>query len=195
MPFEEKRSALLNLLPENFRTDMFTKIPELQDSIPVDAPPDWQDVTFDRLRLRVQTQAQQISQWSELYRKKEKPINNLNLETNQWAHSETALSENADQEDLLLAGKKGRIKGKGRGGKGPLPCANCGAAGHKAEQAHNRRSPGPNAPATLVAKPVTCLFSVHVEAKGQTSSRNRERNQYQSSTSCSSDPWGRDLER
>ena len=49
MPFEEKRSALLNLLPENFCTDMFMKIPELQNSTPVDAPPDWQDMTFDRL--------------------------------------------------------------------------------------------------------------------------------------------------
>ena len=91
MPFEEKRPALLNLLPDSFRADMFMKIPELQDSIPVDAPPDWQDVTFDRLRLKVQTQAQQISQWSELYRKKEKPINNLNLETNQLFLREYAL--------------------------------------------------------------------------------------------------------
>ena len=120
---------------------MFVKIPELQDSIPVDAPPDWQDVAFDRLRLKVQTQAQQISQWSELHRKKEKPINNLNLETNQWAYSETAQSETVDQEDLLLAGKKGRIKGKGRGGKGPLPCANCGVSGHKAEQCTQPKKP------------------------------------------------------
>ena len=180
MPFEEKRSALLSLLPENFRADMFMKIPELQDSIPVDAPPDWQDVTFDRLRLKVQTQAQQISQWSELYRKKEKPINNLNLETNQWAYWETALSETVDQEDLLLAGKKGRIKGKGRGGKGPLPCANCGAAGHKADQCPQPKKPWSERTCHGCGKTGHLSFQCPRGGKEQTSSRNRGRSQYQS---------------
>ena len=57
MPFEDKRLALLQLLPARFREDMFMKPPELQDSIAHGAPQEWQDVTFDRLRLKVQTQA------------------------------------------------------------------------------------------------------------------------------------------
>ena len=54
------------------------------------------------MRLKIQTQAQQIAQSSHLHPKKEKPVNSLDA-----AQQECPQDEQMSQEDFFLAGKKG----------------------------------------------------------------------------------------
>ena len=75
MPFEDKRSALLKILPDEFRRDMFMRLPEMQNSLVHDAAPEQQDVHFDRLKTKVCIQAGQIAQWSGLHKRKDRPGN------------------------------------------------------------------------------------------------------------------------
>ena len=111
MPFEDKRSALLQMLPDDFRRDMFMRLPEMQDTLAPDAAPEQQDVLFDRLKNKVCVQAEQISQWSGLYRRKERPVNFLEAPggvcPSHTADEHYQDAGGADESgDLLYAGRK-----------------------------------------------------------------------------------------
>ena len=167
MPFEDKRLAVLQLLPARFREDMFMKLPELQDSMTHDAPQDWQDVTLDRLRIKVQTQAQQIAQWSDLCKEKERPMNSLESDMGHQHAPEGQAHDQAGHEDFFLAGKKAKARAKAAVAK--VPCRAPIAARRSSERtsANCPSSPGPSEHAIPVARRGTCHSSALI-AKGRT---------------------------
>ena len=130
MPFEDKRSALLQILPDEFRRDMFMKLFEMQDSLAPDAAPEQQDVLFDRLKNKVSVQAEQIAQWGGLYKRRERPANSLESSGGDChghvpgEHPQHDGEYGDGQGDLLYNGRKGKSKGGkgGKGGKGKGPC-------------------------------------------------------------------------
>ena len=64
MSFEERRAALLMLLPQKFREEVFFRIPEMQAAADYSPPDDAQDVAVTKLRVQVQRQAELMVQWS-----------------------------------------------------------------------------------------------------------------------------------
>ena len=53
------------------------RLPEMQNSLAHEASPEQQDVHFDQLKTKVCIQAEQITQWSGLYERKDRPVNSL----------------------------------------------------------------------------------------------------------------------
>ena len=147
LSFEERRAALLMLLPQKFREEVFFRIPEMQAAADYSLSDDAQDVAVTKLRAQVQRQAELMVQWSAMNGRQE-PAHMLGGGDNQYGGDPYWDSSNADQsQDILYGakgwkGKGGKGKGKdsgkgGKGGKGkegPPLCANCGKEGHTVAQ-------------------------------------------------------------
>ena len=133
------------------------RLPEMQNSLAHEASPEQQDVHFDELKTKVCIQAEQITQWSGLYKRKDRPVNSLEAPGG-VGNSHPATDHHQDGMwgdecgDLLYNGRKGGkggkggkgewIKGKGKGGKSrEARCANCGKPGHRAVECEQPERP------------------------------------------------------
>ena len=149
LSFEERRAALLMLLPQKFREEVFFRIPEMQAVADYALSDDAQDAAVSKLRSQVQRQAELMVQWSAMNGRQE-PAHMLGGGDSQYGGDPywDAPYEEYNQ-DLLYGAKGWRTKGKGKGkgkdggkggkgGKGkdagPPLCANCGKEGHTVAQ-------------------------------------------------------------
>ena len=76
LSFEERRAALLMLLPQKFREEVFFRIPEMQAVADYALSDDAQDAAVSKLRSQVQRQAELMVQWSAMNGRQE-PANML----------------------------------------------------------------------------------------------------------------------
>jgi hypothetical protein len=113
LSFEERRAALLMLLPQKFREEVFFRIPAMQDMADYGLSEDAQDMAVTKLRAQVQRQAELMVQWSAMNGRPESGANVLTGGENPYGGDEDWYNEWCNQE--LLYGAKG---GKGKGGKG-----------------------------------------------------------------------------
>lgn len=63
--YEERRAALLTILPPKFREDVFFRIPAVMNLM-VNASADEQDIAYRDLRAQLQRQVELITQWSRI---------------------------------------------------------------------------------------------------------------------------------
>ena len=117
LSFEERRSALLEILPAKFREDIFFKVPGMQEMADSDLSLDAQDILMDDLRAKVQRQAELVVQWASLHGRHEKQAHVMQEWGDQSWESSLWPSQDEYGSELLYGAKGWQTKGfKGKGG-------------------------------------------------------------------------------
>ena len=109
--YEEKRSALLSILPAKFREDIFFRIPAMQEA-PKFTSEEAADAAAIQLRQQVQKQAELMVQWSMLNSKPEAQANMMEGQNGSWGAEP---GTEGDEELYWITegkGKKGQRKMK-----------------------------------------------------------------------------------
>ena len=63
--FEERRSALINILPESFRHEVFFRLPAMQSDM-INGSQEEQDMAYMSLRQQLQRMVEVTAQWTTL---------------------------------------------------------------------------------------------------------------------------------
>ena len=134
--FEERKGALLNILPAKFKEEVFFRIPAMQESL-IGATMEEQDKAYFTLRAQLQKQVDMTIQWASSGSSPGGAQANVLPEGSDASYPSTGIespaageaTEQSDYEAFLAWRAKGKGKGKGgkgKGkGKGPI-CVNCG---------------------------------------------------------------------
>ena len=141
--YDDRRAALLNILPLKFKEEVFSRIPGMQDSMQ-EASQDEQDRAYFALRAQLQKQVGMTIQWSAIGGGPPggnagahvllKELGNGDAAAN--SGQDFGVGDPDDYEAFAAWRAKGRGKGKGgkdaKGkGKGKDPiCINCAEEGH-----------------------------------------------------------------
>lgn len=152
--FEEKRAALLKMLPNKFREDVFFRFPALHESYS-NASADGQNFAYRTLRAQLQRQVDMILQWAN--------IGNLPGGSHANILPEGTMDqqggEQAGQDDPAYAAWKGKGKGKGKDGKGKAKgtdmkvCINCGGKDHTISECKKMLVPAKERPCLRCLQP------------------------------------------
>ena len=115
--FEERKGALLNMLPQKFKEEVFFRIPALQDSM-VGATAADQDRAYFTLRAQLQRQVEMTIQWSAQHGglpggAQANVLPTEDLQNSNW--DTTGLNITGDEEKDVEAVLAWRTKGKSEG--------------------------------------------------------------------------------
>ena len=158
--FDERRSALLSILPDSIRKDVFMSMHIMEPG--PDAPQHIQDDVYMQMRSRIQKHIELIMQYSNIQRKAN--VNHVGQQDGEFGGAEDFMpepaSDDAAGQALLAVYQKGYryAKGKGKGKTGSAKgspgkttpvggrCLNCGKEGHRTSECRRLTVPASERP-------------------------------------------------